>query len=258
MSGLRGLPFPQLFVRQVRVVFGGADPQHDGAAQKTDLNGEKILDIPMIRSTSSKSATGIILAAGASTRLGRPKQLLMIDGKPLLVRVIQAAVNSDLDQIVLVLGHQAADIQKALCSHLVHPKLKVVVNRDHKTGMASSLQAGLRQIPNGFQTVMILLADHPFTDSSIINHLLSRFNNSSKTLCVPTYRGRRGHPVCLSQQFYDDMMSLSGDIGAREIIRNYSGQLLEVELDSDQAFLDIDTDADLERAISIGRCRVKT
>lgn len=194
---------------------------------------------------------GIILAAGASTRLGHPKQLLLIDGQPMLVRVIQAALQSELDHTVVVLGHQAAEIQKILKSTLDHPGLKLVVNRNYGAGMAGSLQTGLKQVMQDYAAVMILLADHPFQETSIINRLLRRYNHSGKTICVPVHKGRRGHPVILNKRLYAAMMSLSGDIGAREIIRNHPEQLTQVELDSARSFIDIDSEDDLDRAMAV-------
>jgi molybdenum cofactor cytidylyltransferase len=201
--------------------------------------------------TSRRDTAGIILAAGASTRLGRPKQLVLLDGQPLLERVINAALESNLDHIVLVLGSHAAEIKRALGSILDHNKLSILVNPNYHTGMAGSLKMGIRQIKNVYGAAMIILADHPNVDSGLINHLLARFQATDKAICVPTFKGRRGHPVCLSQKFYADIRSLTGDIGAREILRDHPDQLLTVELDSDRAFMDIDTKSDLERAIAL-------
>ncbi len=206
----------------------------------------------MIRATPRRDTAGIILAAGASTRLGHPKQLALIEGQPLLARVINAALESDLDHTVLVLGHRAAEIKAALGSVLENSELTIVVNSNYHTGMAGSLKMGVRLIRNVYGAAMIILADHPFVDSDLINHLLRRFQDTDKTICVPTFNGRRGHPVCIRQKFYPDILSLSGDIGAREILRDHPDQLLAVELNSDRAFMDVDTRSDLEMAIALG------
>ena len=207
----------------------------------------------MSHSLSQNLTAGIILAAGTSSRLGRPKQLLLIDGKPLLAGVIQSALQSELDHTVVVLGYQAAEIQKALKSDLNHPKLEVVVNRNYHTGLAGSLKTGLKQVMADYTAVMILLADHPFQETFIINSILKRYKNSDKAICVPVHRGRRGHPVILGERFYADVMSLGGDIGAREIIKNHPEQLTLVELESTRSFMDIDSESDLARALVISK-----
>jgi len=202
-------------------------------------------------STSRRNIAGIVLAAGASTRLGRPKQLVLLNGRPLLERVIAAVLESNLDHIVLVLGYRAPEIKKALQSFLAHSKLSILVNHNYQTGMAGSLQMGIQHIMNDYGAAMIILADHPFVVSGLINHLVDRFRETDKAICVPTFKGRRGHPVCIRRRFYPDIMSLSGDIGAREILREHPDQLLAVEMDSDRAFKDIDTKSDLELAIAL-------
>lgn len=208
--------------------------------------------------TPTKRPAGIILAAGASTRLGRPKQLLEFDDQPLLAHVIRAAVESNLEYTILILGHRATEIKKVLGSCIEHEKLCVIVNRDYRNGMAGSLKMGLKQIMDEYFCAMIILADHPFLDSFLINHLLYYFMNSDKTLCAPTYKGRRGHPVIFGNRFFSDILSISGDIGAREIFHNNPNQILAVELDDSRVFMDIDTESDFELAQLLRRRITKT
>jgi molybdenum cofactor cytidylyltransferase len=201
-------------------------------------------------SVSDIRTAGIIPAAGTSARMGRLKQLVLIEGQTILGRVIKAALDSDLERIVVVLGFGADEIQRVLGELLMHPNLTVVVNRQYRAGLAGSLQAGLKPVMDDYNTVMILLADHPFIESAMINRVLNRFQNSAKDLCLCTHRGRRGHPACLRRRFFPEIMALSGDIGARNIFADHPNQVLEVELESDRYFMDVDTLADLERAAS--------
>ncbi len=190
---------------------------------------------------------GIILAAGASRRLGRPKQLLQIGTRTLLERVIDSALASRLDQVVLVLGHQFERILSALGDRPQNPRLQVVVNEDYALGMSGSLQRGLQQVRDAFPAVMVILGDHPFLDTASIDSLLSQFRRSPKEIGVASIQGRQGLPVCFSSRFYDAIMQIRGDMGARNIIRSHPESVLAVEIDNRECFFDIDDTADLRR-----------
>ena len=218
-------------------------------------NASVVIWVDGMHATAPKTKTaGVILAAGASTRMGRPKQLLILDGQPLLQRVLQAALASNLDQVVLVLGHRAADIRRTLGAAADPRRLHVVVNPDYQNGMAGSLKTGVRAAMAGHSGVMILLADHPFLNTALINQVLRAFLTSDKAICAPVYNGRRGHPVCLERRFFADILSLSGDVGARDILRRHADQVQTIQLTDGRAFMDIDTPADLRKLHAAG-CR---
>jgi molybdenum cofactor cytidylyltransferase len=94
---------------------------------------------------------------------------------------------------------------------------------------------------------MVIPSDHPFLDSTLIDLLLARFLDSERDICVPCYKGRRGVPVSFASRFYDEIMAIRGDIGAREIVLKNPESVLEVELQDDDSFIDIDTEEDLDR-----------
>lgn len=194
---------------------------------------------------------GIILAAGASTRLGRPKQLLQIGPRTLLERVIDSALASRLDHVVLVLGHQFERILAALGDRLQSPRLQVIVNEGYAQGMSGSLQRGLRQVRDAFPTIMVILGDHPFLDTASIDSLLNQFRSSAKEIGVASIKGRRGLPVCFSSRFYDAIMAIRGDMGARNIIRSHPESVLAAEIDNPECFFDIDEETDLRRCLTL-------
>jgi len=200
---------------------------------------------PMVSIGAKQPTAGIILAAGISRRLGQPKQLLRFQGKFLLENILENALASRLDTVVLVLGHQAQKIVKVLGAKLDRPRLKVIVNRQYREGMSSSLRAGLREVME-FPSVMFLLGDQPWINNQLINLLLDRFRKSEKDICVPVHQDRRGNPVIFSRRFYDTLMKIEGDIGAREVIASNPRDLLEVEVSDPDVFSDIDTVSDLE------------
>lgn len=198
-----------------------------------------------------RPTAGIILAAGISKRFGRPKQLLRLDGKPLIAWVLEAALASNLHHLVLVLGHESEAIEKGLGNSLCHPRLQTVINADYDDGMASSLRAGLMRVREDHPSVMFLLGDQPLLGSKIIDLLLESFWSSDRDICVPVHRGRRGNPALFSSRFYDRLLHLRGDQGAREIIEENPEQVLRVEIGDPRCLLDIDREEDLRIAESL-------
>ena len=194
---------------------------------------------------------GIVLAAGMSTRLGRPKHLIKIGGKTLLSRVVTAALESELAEIVLVLGPEADQVLVALGSVANHERLRTVINEKYQDGMAGSLQAGLATVQEQYPAVMFLLGDQPLIDAEAINSLLRYFWSADRDICVPVQGGKRGNPVCFSRRFYGQILALQGDKGAREIIAGHPEDVLLVEIENPSFFLDIDCAEDLEKLLTL-------
>ena len=194
---------------------------------------------------------GIILAGGSSTRFGRPKQLLKLKEKYLLDHVLSAALGSELNHIVLVLGHDHQNILQALETRTTQERLQVVINHRYLEGQSRSLQAGLQKIRQAFPAVMFLLGDQPLLNSNTIDHLLDRFRHSGKDICVPVCKGKRRNPTIFNRVLYDQLMAIEGDIGARDIIRANPERVLYLELDDPLCFFDIDSQKDFEKLQSL-------
>jgi molybdenum cofactor cytidylyltransferase len=192
-----------------------------------------------------KQTAGIILAGGSSTRLGRPKQILKLKGKYLLEYVLNAALESELNHVVLVLGHDHQNILQALGACTLHERLQVVINHRYLEGQSRSLQAGLLKIRQTFPSVMFLLGDQPLLDSNTIDHMLDRFRYSGKDICVPVCKGKRGNPTIFNRVLYDQLLAIEGDIGARNIIRANPERVLYLEMNDPLCFFDIDSQKDL-------------
>jgi molybdenum cofactor cytidylyltransferase len=189
---------------------------------------------------------GIILAAGASTRFGRPKQLLRLKNRCLIEWVLDAALNSKLSRIVLVLGYAHQKVLQTLAEKLQHSKLSIEINPQFKKGQSHSLRVGLSKVKDDFAAVMFLLGDQPMLNSATINILLERFWAAEKDVCVPFYRGKRKTPVIFGRRFYTRLMSIKGDRGARQLIDENPDRVLTVEMDNPLCFFDIDTQQDFE------------
>lgn len=189
---------------------------------------------------------GIILAAGESTRFGRPKQLMRLKDKCLIEWVLDAAINSKLSRVVLVVGCAHQKVLQALPEKLQHSKLSIEINPEYKKGQSHSLRVGLSKVKDDFPAVMFLLGDQPMLSAATINILLERFWADDKDICVPIYRGKRKTPVIFSRRFYTRLMRIKGDMGARQLIDDNPDRTLAVEMNNPICFFDIDTQQDFE------------
>ena len=194
---------------------------------------------------------GILLAAGESARLGEPKQLLTLGGRFLIEWALAAALGSNLDHVVLVLGCEHERIRRSLGSATAHPKCEILVNPDYRSGQSTSLKTGLLRIRHEFPSVMFLLGDQPLVDAALIDLLLERFFRSGKPICIPTCRGTSGNPALFASCFYPKLLAIEGDKGAREIIAAHPRQVLKVKVSDPLVFLDIDRREDVEKAASL-------
>jgi len=190
---------------------------------------------------------GIVLAAGTSSRLGSAKQLVRAGGQYLLDHVLDAALASGLDRIVLVLGHRSEEVSAALKERADRDRLRVLVNPAYRDGMSGSLRTGIKSVQDAFPAVMILLGDQPFVRAELIDLLIRRFQSSGKDICAPVCRGRRGHPVIIGRRFFDAVMSITGDIGARQVLGSNPQRVLGVEIFDSRIFFDVDTREDIKR-----------
>ncbi len=202
---------------------------------------------PSLAGTMKQPTAGIILAAGESLRFGQSKLLARFKNKPLIAWVLEAALGSKLQHIILVLGHQPHCVLQALGRHCKHPRLGITINPRYAEGQSTSLREGLSAAAPEFDSVMFLLGDQPLVTAGLIDSLLEKFWRSSKGICVPVCRDRRRNPTLFSSKFYRPILALQGDVGARKIIESNPAEVLRVEVDNPLLFIDIDTKADLQR-----------
>ena len=190
-------------------------------------------------SEGNRNVAAVILAAGRSTRMGGPNKLLAeLAGKPLVRTVTEQALASGASGVIVVTGHQAGEVEKALAGL----KVKFVRNPDFAAGLASSVKTGIAAVPANADGAVVCLGDMPLIDARLIDRLIEAFApDRGDLIAVPVSEGRRGNPVLWSRRFFTELMALDGDIGARHLIARHAEVVAEVPVEGHGAFLDIDT-----------------
>ncbi len=198
------------------------------------------------KSARAPRVAALVLAAGRSTRMGDVnKMLALVNGQPMVARVVDAVVTSTAAPAIVVTGHQADDVRRVLSERAV----TVVENPDYAAGLSTSLKRGLVAVPPGIDGVLVCLGDMPRVTTSQINRLIHAFDPAAgRAICVPTHGGKRGNPVLWSRRFIPEMLEIAGDVGARHLIGAYADLVFEVEMGDPGILFDIDTPATLKDA----------
>lgn len=190
--------------------------------------------------------SGVILAAGASSRLGRPKQLLELAGEPLLRHTVRRALASNLDRVVLVLGARAAEIDNAVGYH----GQRIVVNPIHNEGQSTSLKLGLESIDPEADAVVFLLGDQPGVTPAVINALIERFHASNAQLVQARYQNGPGNPALFARALFPELLAIDGDEGARSVIRRHRDSIVFANIPDRPIPQDVDTIEDYQALLA--------
>jgi molybdenum cofactor cytidylyltransferase len=186
--------------------------------------------------------SGLVLAAGSSSRMGSPKQLLELDGKPLLQHVIDALAAASLEEIVVVLGHAADEVEQAIA---LPGAARLVVNPDHGLGQSTSLRAGLEALDPAADACAIVLGDQPRMTPALVDRAVDAWRRAEAPIVRATYRGAPGHPVVASRSHWERLAAARGDEGARGLLAHPSMPVSEVEMGA--PLVDVDTWDQYER-----------
>lgn len=188
--------------------------------------------------------TAVVLAAGQSRRMGAANKLLeAVHGEAMVRRVVAHAQASQAADVVVVLGHQGERVRAALADTGV----SFTDSPHFADGLSASLKAGIAAVPSASDGAVVLLGDMPGVTADHIDRLIAGFNPvEGRGICVPTTRGKRGNPVLWGRAFFDEIASLSGDVGARHLIGTHQDAVCEVPLEDDAIFVDVDTPAALQ------------
>lgn len=186
--------------------------------------------------------SGIVLAAGESRRMGSFKQLLKYGDKTMVEAAVDNLLGSKLDEVVVVLGHRAEEVMEAIKGRPV----VVAINKDYRLGMLSSVRCGIGHVSKESDAVLIALADQPFIDSSIINLVIGRFLSSYKSIAIPAYEGRRGHPVIIDLKYRDEIIRLDENVGLRQLMLDHPDDILQIEMPRGEITRDVDYPEDYQ------------
>jgi molybdenum cofactor cytidylyltransferase len=194
-----------------------------------------------------KRVAAVVLAAGRSTRMGGPNKLLAeIDRRPLVRIAAEEALASGASAVVVVTGHQRAEIEKAVGGLPV----RLVHNPDFADGLATSLKAGITALSADADAAIVCLGDMPCVDAKLMRQLIAAFAPERGVLVVvPTFAGKRGNPVLWSRRFFPDLLAIEGDVGARHLIGRYGEAVVEVPVEKG-TLVDVDTPETLAEVVA--------
>ncbi len=194
----------------------------------------------------SKAISAIVLAAGASTRLGRQKLLLDLKGKTVLQRVLEAALSSELLEVLCVVRELDPIRQKI---SLTHDRLRWVVNPQADQGQSTSIVAGLKAISPASQGALFMVGDQPLVTSELVDVLVDLFAKESSLIAAPTFNGQARNPVLFHRDLFNELLALTGDRGGRSLIEKYREKAVFLEWKEEEPFLDMDVWEDYQRLI---------
>ena len=188
--------------------------------------------------------TGILLAAGASRRMGSQNKLLSdLNGKTMIEVVATELINSKLSHIIVVTGHESEKIKAALTSL----DLNFIHNHEYQRGLSTSLKTALEIIPKDTDGIIVCLGDMPLIKAMHIDKLIDAFNPiEGNSICVPVYGRKRGNPIVWSNEYLTQIRSIDGDIGAKNILDEHIEQITEVPMEENAVLFDIDTPEHLD------------
>jgi molybdenum cofactor cytidylyltransferase len=181
----------------------------------------------------------VVLSAGESSRMGRPKALLPIDGQTFIERIVAALKQAKVGKIIVILGHNARELQ----SKISHLPVEILINTDYKLGQLSSLQLAVRYLQPDLDCdgMLVHLVDHPYLAPALVEETIRRFYETKKRIIVPKFHGKRGHPVIFSNALFDEILSAPMEEGAKAVVNAHRAETLEIETEEEGIAVDIDT-----------------
>jgi molybdenum cofactor cytidylyltransferase len=185
----------------------------------------------------------VILAAGGSARMGKPKLLLPVGGRPMLRRVTETVCASGLAQVIVVVGASAERVARTLDSFPV----EIVVNEGWSQGLSTSVRAGLGAVDPSVQAALMILGDQPMLTRELIQALVDRYEATGALIVAPYYEGKRGNPVLFDRALFRELLGVQGDQGGRSVLDRHEQAIAHVDVNDAAICLDVDTPQDYHR-----------
>jgi len=187
-----------------------------------------------------REVAAIVLAAGRSRRMAPLNKLLVADsqGVPMVARVVDNVLASHARPVIVVTGHERERVEEALAGRPV-----IFAHAEHYAeGLSASLKAGLAALPEEAEGFLVCLGDMPLVSGAMLDRLIAAFDpEEGRAIVMPTFRGKQGNPMLWSREFLPEMMSITGDVGARHLVGRHADRLVEVEMADDAVLRDFDT-----------------
>ena len=193
--------------------------------------------------------------------------MLSLDGRPVLARVIDASLSSQARPIVVVLGHQSAQVRSQIEQYTTYNDVALIENAQYQQGMSSSLRKGIqtllsnaykhKQIPYRVDSALILLGDQPLITPGIIDTLITLYRTTGKSIVAPLYKGKRGSPVLFDKSLFPELIEVTGDEGGRTVLERHRDEVELIEIGNAQANLDVDTWEAYEQVVEAWKSQLK-
>ncbi|MBI3490364.1 MAG: nucleotidyltransferase family protein [Acidobacteria bacterium] len=192
----------------------------------------------------------IVLAAGRSSRMGRAKASLPLDGdETFLTRIVRTFLDAGVDDVVVVVGHEADEIVGTFAASGLPARF--VVNRDYDGGQLTSLVAGLGVVDRpGVMAVLVTLVDVPLVAVETVRAVVDCYRRTHAPIVRPTWGARHGHPLLIDRSLFAELRAADPSTGAKPIVRAHASPAGDIAIEDEGAFLDIDTEDDYRRALS--------
>jgi molybdenum cofactor cytidylyltransferase len=193
--------------------------------------------------------SAVIPAAGMSTRMGQNKLLMSFKGKSLIAHAVDTLLASEVDEVVVVLGHEAEKVMEKLEGKQV----KFVKNPNYREGLSTSVRAGVSAVSPMAKAIMIYLADQPLLEARDVDRIIRAFAQArqlNKSIVVPFFHGQRGNPVILDPSYRDAILDVVGDVGCKRVIRRNPDRVFVVEMEADHVVRDVDRLEEFEKLVA--------